>query len=107
MLFRSYLTEKEPSAVYPMEKAEKGIFTITIPEDLDYANVFADIFKSFTKSHKLTAMKTVNLGALYELRYEVTLKEPEEEKAMLDQIRTRNGNLTVQSSLMAPIGTEL
>ena len=30
-----YLTEKEPSAVYPMEKAEKGIFTITIPEDLD------------------------------------------------------------------------
>ena len=81
--------------------------TITIPEDLDYANVFADIFKSFTKYHKLTAMKTVNLGALYELRYEVTLKEPEEEKAMLDQIRTRNGNLTVQSSLMAPIGTEL
>ena len=30
-----YLTEKEPAAVYPMEKAEKGIFTVTVPEDLD------------------------------------------------------------------------
>lgn len=81
--------------------------TITIPEDLDYADAFADIFKSFTHAYKLTAMKTVNLGALYELRYEVTLKDPGQEKAMLDQIRVRNGNLTVQSSLMAPVSNEL
>ncbi|MBO4887913.1 MAG: type I pullulanase [Firmicutes bacterium] len=30
-----YMTDTEPAAVYPMEKAEKGIFTVTVPEDLD------------------------------------------------------------------------
>ena len=81
--------------------------TITIPEDLDYADAFADIFHAYTTAAKITCMKTVNLGALYELRYEVTLRDPAKEKEMLDQIRVRNGNLTVQSSLMAPLGTEL
>ncbi len=80
---------------------------ITIPEDLDYADAFRDIYATYTKRADLTAMRTVNLGALYELRYEVILKDPAKEKEMLDMIRTRNGNLTVQSSLMAPAGTEL
>ena len=80
---------------------------ITIPEDLDYAGAFADIFGHYTKNAKLTGMRTVNLGALYELRYEITLKDVTAEKEMLDMIRTRNGNLTIQSSLLAPAGTEL
>ena len=81
--------------------------TITIPEDLNYAEAFEDIFREYTRNAEMTAMKTVNLGALYELRYEVTLRDPAKEKNMLDEIRTRNGNLTVHSSLMAPAGTEL
>ncbi len=78
--------------------------TIMIPEDLDYAEAFADIFKKYTYGASLNSMKTVNLG---ELRYELQLRDSSSEKAMLDEIRTRNGNLTVTSSLMAPIGTEL
>ena len=81
--------------------------TITIPEDLDYADVFADIFKTYTDQASLSSMKTVNLGALYELRYEMTLKDPAKEKELLDAIRVRNGNLTVQSSRMAPAASEL
>ena len=30
-----YLEEKEPAAVYDMEKGEKGVFSYTVPEDLD------------------------------------------------------------------------
>ena len=30
-----YMTEKEPAAEYTMEKAEKGVFRFTVPEDLD------------------------------------------------------------------------
>lgn len=81
--------------------------TITIPEDLNYAEAFRDIFADFTKHAQLSSLKTVNLGALYELRYEVTLKDQAREKELLDAIRTRNGNLTVMSSLMAPLSTEL
>ena len=89
------------------QDASHRYLTITIPEDLDYADAFADIFKKYTYGAALTSMKTVNLGALYELRYEVQLRDSAKEKAMLDAIRTRNGNLTVVSSLMAPLATEL
>ncbi len=81
--------------------------TITIPEDLDYADAFADIFHTYTSHAQMISMKTVNLGALYELRYELRLRNAAKEKEMLDAIRIRNGNLTVMSSLMAPVGTEL
>lgn len=81
--------------------------TITIPEDLNFAEAFQDIFARYTKQSKLTEIRTVNLGALYELHYEVTLNNPDQEKELMDQIRTRNGNLTVRSTLMAPVSTEL
>ena len=81
--------------------------TITIPEDLNFAEAFQDIFARYTKQSKLTEIRTVNLGALYELHYEVTLNNLDQEKELMDQIRTRNGNLTVRSTLMAPVSTEL
>ena len=95
---KSSLFSKESSMRYLM---------ITIPEDLNYADAFADIFESYAENAKLISMRTVNLGALYELRYEVELKDENREKEMLDMIRTRNGNLTIQSSLLAPTVNEL
>ena len=95
---RSTLFTPDPSHRY---------VTITIPEDLDYAGAFEDIFRKYAKHAQLISMKTVNLGALYELRYELQLNEAADEKEMLDAIRVRNGNLTVVSSLMAPVTAEL
>ena len=71
------------------------IFTITIPEDLDYSDIFDDIFKKFTKNHELTRVKTTNMGSLFKLTYQVVLKDPKNEKQMIDQIRCRNGNLEI------------
>lgn len=68
---------------------------ITIPEDLDYTGIFDDIFAKYTTAHSLDRVKTTNMGTLYELRYTVTLKKESETKAFLDEIRTRNGNLTI------------
>jgi hypothetical protein len=68
---------------------------VTIPEDLDYTGIFDDIFTKYTKKAELVRVKTVNMGSLYELCYQVELKGQEIEKAMLDEIRCRNGNLTV------------
>ena len=80
---------------------------ITIPEDLDYATAFDDIFANYTKEHKLESVKTVNLGAMYLVSYDVRLKDVAKEKEMLDALRVRNGNLTISSSLQATIATEL
>lgn len=68
---------------------------ITIPESLDYEGVFDDLFSTYTTAHSLDRVKTTNMGTLYELRYTVTLKDETKIKPFLDEIRTRNGNLTV------------
>lgn len=68
---------------------------ITIPEDLDYCGIFDDIFQKYTKFSRLIRVKTVNMGSLYELCYQIDLKQEQIEKNMIDDIRCRNGNLTV------------
>lgn len=68
---------------------------VTIPEDLDYNGIFDDIFTKYVKRAELVRVRTVNMGSLYELQYQVDLKAQENEKRMLDEIRCRNGNLTV------------
>ena len=68
---------------------------ITIPENLDYMGIFDDIFSKYTGKVQLNRVKTVNMGSLYELCYQVDLKAEQEEKEMLDEIRCRNGNLPV------------
>ena len=40
-------------------------------------------------------MKTMNMGSLYKLTYDVTLKRGVKEKAFLDDIRVKNCNLKV------------
>ncbi|MBQ2695387.1 DUF4956 domain-containing protein [Candidatus Saccharibacteria bacterium] len=71
---------------------------IVIPEDLDYEDVFADIFNKYTSRADLISMKTVNMGSLYNLTYNVKLKRGAKEKAFLDDIRVKNCNLKVLMS---------
>lgn len=68
---------------------------ITIAEDLDYTDIFEDIFAEYTSKHSLEQVKTTNLGSMYELKYHITLKNAKKEKEMIDQLRCRNGNLTI------------
>lgn len=68
---------------------------ITIPENLDYVHIFDDIFERYTKKYELYKVKTTNMGSLYELYYHITEVDEEKEKEFLDEIRTRNGNLTI------------
>jgi uncharacterized membrane protein YhiD involved in acid resistance len=79
------------------EEANKTI-KITIPEDLDYSGVFDDIFSEYTKRHELIKVKTTNMGSMFRLTYNVTLKDPIQEKQMIDRIRERNGNLEIMVS---------
>lgn len=68
---------------------------VTIPENLDYSEIFDDLFSTYTKKVSLERVKTTNLGSMYELSYHIVLKRAEDEKALIDAIRCRNGNLTV------------
>lgn len=80
---------------------------VTIPENLDYAGIFDDLFEKYTKRTVLMKVRTTNMGSLYELCYRIELKKEEEEKAMLDDIRCRNGNLTIVCGRIAENREEL
>lgn len=83
------------------------ILSVTIPEDLNYSNIFDDIFQEHTLSHQLIRVKTTNMGSMFKLTYHVTLRSVSCEKEMIDQIRCRNGNLEVSVSNQETLGTEL
>ncbi len=72
---------------------------IMIPEDLDYTEVFDDIFEKFTQKNTLVNVKTTNMGSLFKLTYNITLKEEKIEKALIDAVRCRNGNLEITMSI--------
>ena len=81
--------------------------TVTIPEDLDYSDVFADIFAVYTRSYDLVRVKTTNMGSMFKLTYNVELADASREKEMIDKIRCRNGNLEIAVSKQETVGTEL
>lgn len=86
--------------------AEREI-KITIPEDLDYPGLFDDLFATYTYSATLDSVKTTNMGSLYELRYRVMLKDSQTEKDLMDELRVRNGNLTIISGKVSTNREEL
>lgn len=77
-----------------IEEKDK-LLKVTIPENLDYTGIFDDLFEKFTSEVSLEKVKTVNLGSMYELNYKIVLKDNKMEKAFIDEIRYRNGNLTI------------
>ncbi len=80
---------------------------ITVPENLEYAEMFEDIFEEYTSEAKMTRVKTSNLGSLNRLTYEITLRESGKEKKMIDALRCRNGNLEISLSELSTECTEL
>ncbi len=91
-----FLLQKEPAA----EASDRDI-RVTVPENLDYAGLFTDLFEKYTTSCQLLEVKTVNLGSLFRLHYRVRLKKGNEEKQLLDAMRCRNGNLEISCGLSA------
>ena len=72
---------------------------ITIPESLNYSDVFDDVMNKFTEKAELRKVKTTNMGTMYELSYNVVVKESVNEKEFIDNLRMRNGNLNISLSV--------
>ena len=80
---------------------------ITIPEDLDYTDVFDEIFEAYTTAYEMVRVKTTNMGSMFHLTYNLTLKDQGLEKEMIDKLRCRNGNLEITISKQETTVTEL
>lgn len=88
-------------------RSQKRELRITIPEDLNYMGIFDDLFQIYTKSICLERVKTTNMGTMYELSYRVELRNTIKEKEFIDQLRCRNGNLSIVYGLVQREKNEL
>ena len=80
---------------FAQEHGAERSLRITIPENLDYEGIFDDVFKTHTNTVRLERVRTTNLGSMFELQYQIRMKKKAREKEMIDEIRCRNGNLTI------------
>ena len=62
------------------------------------------MFEKYTSEHRMSRVKTTNMGTMYELTYEVKLKDESTEKEFIDQIRVRNGNLNISMAIIQDNG---
>ena len=76
--------------------AGRGFGTDLEVEAIDeFDDSFDDLFERYTSEHRLTSVKTSNMGSLFKLRYMVKLKNERDEKSFIDDLRCRNGNLEI------------
>jgi hypothetical protein len=80
---------------YGVTKQKEKQLKITIPEDMNYQGAFDEVFLKYTSFYELKKVKTTNLGTLFELTYEILIKDSSAEKEFIDALRCRNGNLNI------------
>ena len=87
--------------------ARYKVLNITIPEDLDYSAVFDEVLQVYAQNWELIRVKTTNMGSLFRLTYELTMRPDANEKEMIDKLRCRNGNLEITVSRQETMVGEL
>ena len=92
------------------DPAVKGLhrrLRVTVPEDLDYTGIFQNTLAAYCKDWKLAQVKTINMGALFRLTYDVTLKDQGKEKQFIDDLRLQNGNLEISIAEAETVESDL
>ena len=80
---------------YAKNKNASEILKITVPEDLNFKDAFTDLFDEYLDKYTISSIRTTNMGTLYQITYDVIPKEGIEEKAFIDALRVKNGNLNI------------
>ena len=75
--------------------AEEKLLKITIPETLEYSGVFKGTFDHYLKEVSNVGVKTVGMGSMFRLSFKIRMKNPDEEKEFIDELRVKNGNLEI------------
>lgn len=76
-------------------KTMKRRLKILVPENLDFDGAFEELIKKHSISHKLIKVSTLDLGSIYELDYKLVMKNDTPTKEFIDELRCRNGNLSI------------
>ena len=80
---------------YAKNKNASEILKITVPEDLNFKDAFTDLFNEYLDKYTISSIRTTNMGTLYQITYDVIPKDGIDEKAFIDALRVKNGNLNI------------
>ena len=80
------------------------ILRIRVTHEIDYDKNFEPVFREFLAFHHLDSVETVQAGMMTELKYSVTLSQPNVLAAFVQKIQTLNSNNRV---LMTSTGNGL
>ena len=80
------------------KKGNDYVLRITVPETLNYVGAFDETLGKYCRSYKLSRVKSVDFGALFELNFDISMKDDKQMRAMLDDVRAMNGNLKIMLS---------
>ena len=76
-------------------RAQDQLLRITVPETLEYTGAFDEAFGRYLSKAEPSGVKTIGMGSMFRLSYRIRMKDPAEEKAFIDELRIRNGNLEI------------
>jgi len=72
---------------------------IVVPENLNFESLFDDILNQYCDSWTMHKVKTIDFGTMFQLSYFLVLKKGTNQKKMFDELRARNGNLSITLTL--------
>lgn len=72
---------------------------ISVPENLNYDGLFDSVLNKYCASWRLRRVKTTNFGSMFDCIYSIQLPTNVEQKKMIDELRTLNGNMTITLTL--------
>lgn len=84
---------------YAAPKTSDMTLKISVPENLNYDGLFDAVLNKYCASWKLRRVKTTNFGSMFDCIYSIQLPNNVEQKKMIDELRTLNGNMTITLTL--------
>ncbi len=84
---------------YAAPRTSDMTLKISIPENLNYDGLFDAVLNKYCASWKLRRVKTTNFGSMFDCIYSIQLPDNVEQKKMIDELRTLNGNMTITLTL--------
>ena len=69
--------------------------------------MFDELLRQYASDCELVQVKTTNMGSLFRLTYNLTMRSADREKELIDQLRCRNGNLEITVSKQETVAGEL
>ena len=91
------LVQKEVESLTELNAVQESFDDVRDSNDALKAKLteFDDIFQKYGVKAEIEMIKTTNMGALIDVTYRITMTSTVVSKSMLDDLRTRNANLSV------------